>query len=84
MTTTLNARIDAVSKQRAKKILDSLGLTMSGAIEMYFQQIILQHGIPFEIKLPNKATTRTFRKTDSGKDLHRVSNIRQLRKELRS
>ena len=54
MSTTLNTRIDAKSKEQARKILDCLGLTISEAITMYFRQIILRRGIPFNIEIPNE------------------------------
>ena len=67
MTTTIQARIDAESKEQAKKILDFLGLTMSEAISLYFKQIVLCRGIPFEIKIPNKATLEAMRELETGK-----------------
>ncbi|MCJ7728611.1 MAG: type II toxin-antitoxin system RelB/DinJ family antitoxin [Sedimentisphaerales bacterium] len=67
MTTTIQARIDAESKEQAKKILDFLGLTMSEAISLYFRQIILCRGIPFDIKIPNKATLEAMHELEAGK-----------------
>jgi DNA-damage-inducible protein J len=84
MTTSLNVRIDSDTKKEAAEILDDLGLTISQAISAYFKQIILTKGIPFEIKMPNRQTIETFRKTNAGKDLHRVSNVKELMKELKS
>ncbi len=46
---TLHVRIDDKTKQQVKKILDDLGLDMSTAVNMYFHQIALKQGIPFEI-----------------------------------
>ena len=54
-TTTINARIDVESKEQAQGILAKLGLSMSGAIDMFFKQVVLHNGIPFEvIKIPQK------------------------------
>lgn len=46
---TLHVRIDDATKKKVQKILDELGLDMSTAVNMYFHQIALQQGIPFEI-----------------------------------
>ena len=82
MTTLLNVRIDSETKKETVEILDTLGLTISQAISAYFRQIILTKSIPFELKVPNKETVETFKKTDAGKDLHRASGIAELKKEL--
>ncbi len=83
-TTMINARIDQKTKNQVVEILHSLGLTTSQAISLFFRQIIYTRGIPFEIKIPNETTLKTFRKTDAGKGLHRVSGIKQLAKELKA
>ena len=80
----ISARIDPATKERAVGILNSLGLTTTQAICLYFKQIIYTNGIPFELRVPNKATIETFRKTDAGEDLHRVSNVNELAKELKA
>ena len=49
----LYARIEPEVKEQAESILDALGLTVSGAITMFYKQIILQNGLPFEARLPN-------------------------------
>jgi len=83
-TVTINAKIDSETKEEAKGVLKSLGLNMSEAINMFFRQVIYTKSIPFELKLPNKTTVETFNKTDAGKELHRVSGISELAKELKS
>lgn len=83
-TTTINARIDSETKNRAVEVLHSLGLTTTQAISLFFKQIIYTKSIPFELKVPNDATIETFKNTDAGKDLHEVSGIDELTKELHS
>lgn len=48
----LYARIEPDVKEKAETILGALGIPASNAITMFYKQIILQNGIPFEIKLP--------------------------------
>ena len=82
MTTTLNTRIDAKSTEQARKILDCLGLSMSEAISLYFRQIILRRGIPFDIEIPNELTAKTLRDSRKGRGLHKAANVDALFKEL--
>ena len=51
-TANLYARIEPDVKEQAEGILTALGIPVSNAINMFYKQIILQRGIPFEIKLP--------------------------------
>lgn len=51
-TTAVYARIDNRLKESAEGILAQLGITPSGAIQMLYSQIVLQNGLPFELKLP--------------------------------
>ena len=51
-TANLYARIEPDVKEHAEGILTALGIPVSNAINMFYKQIILQRGIPFEMKLP--------------------------------
>lgn len=48
----LNARIEPDLKEQAEGILSALGIPASNAITMFYKQIVLQKGLPFELKLP--------------------------------
>lgn len=49
----LYARIEPDVKEQAEEILAALGIPASNAITMFYKQIILQNGLPFEVKLPS-------------------------------
>ena len=51
-TDVLNARIDPDVKSQAEGILSALGMTASGAITMFYKQVILHNGLPFDVVLP--------------------------------
>ena len=53
-TANLYARIEPELKEQAETILAALGIPASNAITMFYKQIILQRGIPFEMKLPER------------------------------
>lgn len=48
----VSVRIEPEIKEEAENILEALGIPVSNAINMFYKQIILQDGIPFEMKLP--------------------------------
>ena len=51
-TANLYARIEPDVKEEAEKVLEALGIPVSNAINMFYKQIILQQGIPFDVRLP--------------------------------
>lgn len=48
----LYARIEPDLKEQAETILNTLGIPASNAITMFYKQIILHNGLPFEVKIP--------------------------------
>ncbi|MBQ9275353.1 MAG: type II toxin-antitoxin system RelB/DinJ family antitoxin [Succinivibrio sp.] len=51
-TSNLYARIEPDVKEQAETILSILGIPASNAINMFYKQIILHKGLPFEVKIP--------------------------------
>ncbi len=80
--TSIHAKIDPQTKRDAKRVLDELGLSMTEAISLYFRQVVLRRGIPFEISIPNKVTASTLRKSKKGEELHEVSDVDELMQEI--
>jgi len=56
-TATLNLRVNPTIKQNAESVLSRLGVSMSSAIDMYLNQIVLTGGIPFAVTLPKTPDT---------------------------
>ena len=50
----LYARIEPELKEQAEAILTSLGIPASNAITMFYKQIVLQKGLPLEVRLPSE------------------------------
>ena len=48
----INVRVEEKTKEEVKEILDILGINMSTAIDLFLNQIILNKGLPFDVKLP--------------------------------
>lgn len=69
-TSNVNVRVDADIKSQVNDILNSLGLDMSTAINMYLHQIIENNGIPFMIqKRYNAETELAIKEAHEGKNL---------------
>ena len=46
---TISARIDADDKRMFDSFCSSVGLTASGAMNLFVKKVIMEHRIPFEI-----------------------------------
>jgi addiction module RelB/DinJ family antitoxin len=53
-TSNVFVRVEPEVKEQAEQVLDRLGIPMSNAVGMFLRQIVLQRGIPFEMKLPQE------------------------------
>lgn len=62
---TLYARIEPDVKEQAESILSALGIPASNAINMFYKQIILHKGLPFEVKLPARNITDMSKLTEA-------------------
>jgi DNA-damage-inducible protein J len=81
-TETVRARIEPKLKHDVEAVLSELGLSFSEAIELFLRQVKLNNGIPFEIKIPNKVTLKTFQNTDKGKNLKRYKSAKKMFDQL--
>lgn len=84
-TDTLHIRIEPSVKNKAEKTLNDLGLSITEAINVFLNQVILNDGIPFEIKKPkfNKETMQTIEDTKNNKNLSRTfDDVDEMFEEL--
>lgn len=81
-TTTIQARINPRVKEEAQKVFKQLNISMSEAINLYFTQVALNKGIPFDIKIPNTITARTIDQAENGINIHSVDSPEALFEEL--
>lgn len=64
-TVPIFARIDKGLKEDAEEILAELGITPTSAIRMFYRQIVLRHGIPFELRMPPRQPLDMSNMTES-------------------
>ena len=79
---TVRARVDEELKIDVEHVLDKLGLSISDAIGLFMTQIKLRRGIPFEIKIPNNVTIKTFKDTDAKRHLTHCKSAKDMFEKL--
>jgi DNA-damage-inducible protein J len=65
----VRARIEPNLKEKAERVFNEIGLSPTQAITLFYHQVELRKGLPFDIVIPNKTTLKTFEDTDAGRDL---------------
>ncbi len=72
-TQMIHARIDQNLKHDAELIFSTLGLNVADAIRIFFTQVILNKGLPFDVKIPNKETQKAMEELKTNKKLKSYS-----------
>lgn len=78
----IHARIDPKLKASAETIFNDLGLSTSEAVRLFFRQVELNQGIPFDIRIPNKVTAETLNKSERGEDVYQAKDANDLFDQL--
>lgn len=81
-TEFVRARVTTTLKRDVENVLKPLGLSMSEAINLFLSQVRLNHGLPFEVKVPNLKTRQTFEETDQGIGLTHESTVDKFFTEI--
>jgi DNA-damage-inducible protein J len=81
-TDTIRARVEPKLKAEAEGILNSLGMNPSDAIRMFYKQVVMRKGLPFEVVVPNAETRRAMDDVNRRRGLNRYTDARELAKKL--
>ena len=68
-TSTVHARIEPDLKNETEELFHKLGLSATQAITLFYKQVQMRKGLPFDVILPNKITRKTFEDTDAHRNL---------------
>ena len=66
-TATARARVRPEIKEKAETIIHDLGLSVSAAFELFYRQVILNNGLPFDVRIPDDATRKAIEDVRAGR-----------------
>lgn len=78
----IRARIEPELKADVENIFQELGLSITEAITLFYRQVRLNRGLPFEVRIPNETTVRTFQDSDAGRNVIRAENAEEMFEKL--
>ncbi len=78
----IQARIEPELKQAAEAIFAQLGISSGEAIRMFYSQVKMRGGIPFDVVVPSQKTLDAMEEAEHPEALDKYSSFGNLRKEL--
>jgi len=61
----ITARIEPKLKERAARVLATVGVSTTEAITMFLRQVVLRNGMPFEVRVPNAETKKAIEELEN-------------------
>jgi DNA-damage-inducible protein J len=65
-TSSLNVRLEPKLKREAEKVLATLGLSSTAAVTLFYRQLALRGGLPFDVRIPNAVTRAAMAELEAG------------------
>jgi len=77
-----NIYLDEYTKLKAKELFQQYHISLSDAINMFLAQSVLNQGLPFDMKIPNKVTAKSMENINNNIDIEKIS-FDDLKREMR-
>ncbi len=81
--TRTTVRVDEENYLKARDILSQIGLNYSQAVSVFNNMIVLNKGLPFELKIPNSQTRQALHELEV-RDGKTFDNVDELFSDLDS
>jgi DNA-damage-inducible protein J len=81
-TAMIRARTDSRLKEKVEEIFDELGLNATSAINIFYRQVLLSHGLPFDVRIPNVTTQKAMKDAATGRTVKGFKNADAMFKSL--
>jgi DNA-damage-inducible protein J len=81
-TEVVHTRVAPDLKHSVEAVLRRVGLSTTDAVSLFFHQIVLNNGLPFEIRIPNKTTRKTLEEARIGKNMKSYASVEEMRNAI--
>ncbi len=78
----IRARVEPDLKDEVESLFAKLGLTATEAINLFYRQVKLRKGLPFDVRIPNRTTRKAMKDADQGKNLIHVDSVEEMLRKL--
>jgi len=77
-TAIINVRTDPEVKEKVTAILKRIGITTSEAVNLFLNRVIMERGIPFDVKIPNDETIKAMEDVEKGRNLESAKTVDEM------
>lgn len=77
-TVKVQARMEPDLKKAAEAVFDQLGISATEAIRIFYKQVELHQGLPFEVKIPNETTLAALHEAEKPEHLETFDSVDEL------
>lgn len=81
-TGMIRARVEPDLKQQAEECFAELGLSTTEALTLFYKQVALHHGLPFDVRIPNAETREALRQIRERDGLTEYASLEELKAEF--
>ena len=81
-TEMIRARVEPELKREAEELFSSLGLSTTEAITLFYKQVTLHQGLPFEVRIPNAETIEALEQARDREGLTEYGSLGELKASL--
>ena len=81
-TEMIRARMEPDLKRQAEALFSELGLSTTEAITLFYKQVTVYRGLPFDVRVPNAETIEALRQARDGDGLTEYGSMDDLKAGL--
>ena len=81
-TEMIRARVEPELKREAEQLFSALGLSATDAITMFYKQVTMHRGLPFDVRIPNTETMEALNQARDGEGLTEYADLQDLKSRL--
>ena len=78
-TEMIRARVEPELKREAENLFSALGLSTTEAITLFYRQVTLHQGLPFQVRIPNAETAEALEQARDRWGLTEYSSLDELK-----
>jgi len=82
-TAMITTRVEPDLKNDVEKVLKTLGISTTEAINLFLSQVRLRKGLPFDVKIPNKTTLKAMKEAQEGRNLGSYESVDDFFEKMR-
>ena len=81
-TGTIHVRIEPELKREAEQTFAALGLSVTEAVTLFYEQVAMRGGLPFLLRQPNATTLEAIRQIRTGEGITEYASLEELMEEF--